>query len=41
LDRTVSTLNPKAYAEFLVLLDAPPRPNRRLRKSLHTPAPWE
>jgi uncharacterized protein (DUF1778 family) len=41
LDRTVVTLNPKAYAEFLVLLDAPPRPNRRLGKSLHTPAPWE
>jgi uncharacterized protein (DUF1778 family) len=41
LDRTIITLNPKAYAEFMARLDAPPRPNRRLRKSLHTPAPWE
>jgi len=41
LDRTVFPLNPKAYAEFLARLDAPPRPNRRLRKSLQTPAPWD
>lgn len=41
LDRTVLALNPKAYAEFLARLDAPPRPNKRLRKSLQTPAPWE
>jgi uncharacterized protein (DUF1778 family) len=41
LDRTVFTLNPKAYAEFVARLDAPPRPNKRLRKSLQTPAPWE
>jgi len=41
LDRTIVTLNPKAYAEFLARLDAPPQPNARLRKSLQTPAPWE
>ena len=41
LDRTIITLNGKAYAEFMALLDAPPRPNTRLRKSLQTPAPWE
>jgi uncharacterized protein (DUF1778 family) len=41
LDRTVFTLNPKAYAEFLARLDAPPNPNPRLRRSLETPAPWE
>jgi uncharacterized protein (DUF1778 family) len=41
LDRTVIPLNDKAYAAFVALLDAPPRPNERLRKSLRTPAVWE
>jgi uncharacterized protein (DUF1778 family) len=41
VDRTVVAVDPKAYAEFLTRLDAPPRPNPRLRRSLQTPAPWE
>jgi uncharacterized protein (DUF1778 family) len=41
LDRTVLTVSPKAYAEFLARLDAPPQPNERLRKTLRTLAPWE
>ena len=41
LDRTVLAINAKAYAEFLARLDAPPRPNVRLRRSLRTTAPWE
>lgn len=41
LERTVFVVNPKAYAEFLARLDAPPRPNARLRRSLQTTAPWE
>jgi uncharacterized protein (DUF1778 family) len=41
LDRTVFTVSSKAYAEFLARLDAPPRPNARLRRSLQTAAPWE
>jgi uncharacterized protein (DUF1778 family) len=41
LDRTVFAVDPKAYAEFVARLDAPPRPNTRLRRSLQTPAPWE
>ena len=41
LDRTVFVLDAKAYAEFLARLDAPPRPNDRLRRSLQTTAPWE
>jgi len=41
LDRTVFLVSPKAYAEFLARLDAPPQPNERLRRSLQTPAPWE
>ncbi len=41
LDRTVFAIGPKAYAEFLARLDAPPQPNDRLRRSLKTAAPWE
>ena len=41
LDRTVFNLNPKAYAEFIARLDAPPKPNVRLRRTMRTPAPWE
>lgn len=41
LDRTVFAVNAKAYAEFLTRLDAPPRPNARLRRSLQTTPPWE
>jgi uncharacterized protein (DUF1778 family) len=41
MDRTVFTVDPKAYAEFLARLDAPPRPNARLRRSLQTAAPWD
>jgi uncharacterized protein (DUF1778 family) len=41
LDRTVFTVSPKAYAEFLARLDAPPQPNERLRRTMQTPAPWE
>lgn len=41
LDRTVFVLDSKAYHEFLERLDAPPRPNARLRRTMQTPAPWE
>jgi uncharacterized protein (DUF1778 family) len=41
LDRTLFLVSPKAHAEFLARLTAPPRPNKRLRKALQTPAPWE
>jgi uncharacterized protein (DUF1778 family) len=41
LDRTVFSVDPKAYAEFVTRLDAPPAPNARLRRALQTPAPWE
>jgi uncharacterized protein (DUF1778 family) len=41
LDRTVLTVSPKAYAEFLARLDAAPQPNKRLQKTLRTLAPWE
>lgn len=41
LDRTVFTVSPKAYAEFLARLDAPPQPNERLRQTMRTSAPWD
>jgi uncharacterized protein (DUF1778 family) len=41
LDRTVIPISDKAHAAFVALLDAPPQPNERLRKSLQTPAPWD
>lgn len=41
LERTVFTVSPSAYSEFLARLDARPRPNARLRRSLETVAPWE
>ena len=41
LDQSKFTLSPKAYAEFLARLDAPPQPNERLRRALKTRAPWE
>lgn len=41
LDRTVFTLSPKAYAQFVARLDAPAQPNARLRKTMRTRASWE
>ena len=41
LDRTLVTVGPAAYRQFLARLDAPPKPNKRLLKSMRTPAPWE
>src|SRR2546426_9100595 len=41
LDRTIFVVSPTAYREFLARLDAPPRPNPRLRRSIRTPAPWD
>jgi len=41
LDRTIFTVSPKAYRQFLARLDAPPKPNTRLLRSMQTPPPWE
>jgi uncharacterized protein (DUF1778 family) len=41
LDRTVFTVSPEAYAEFLARLDAPLPSNERLRRTMRTRAPWE
>jgi uncharacterized protein (DUF1778 family) len=39
LDRTLFSVSPKAYAEFLDRLDAPPQPNERLRRTMQERAP--
>jgi uncharacterized protein (DUF1778 family) len=41
LDRTLFSVSPKAYAEFLDRLDAPARLNERLRRTMQPPAPWD
>jgi uncharacterized protein (DUF1778 family) len=41
LDRTVFALEARVFAEYLARLDGPPCPNKRLRRSLETPSPWE
>lgn len=40
-ERTLFVLDEKVYAEFLAALDAPPRPNDRLVRTMQTPAPWD
>ncbi len=41
LDRTVLVVSAKVYAEFVARLDAPPKPNARLRRTLQMSVPWE
>jgi uncharacterized protein (DUF1778 family) len=41
LDQRVFRLDPKAFARFRAMLDAPPGPNERLRRLMSAPAPWE
>jgi uncharacterized protein (DUF1778 family) len=41
LEHTIFWASPEAYVKFLTLLDAPPQPNERLRKTMETIAPWD
>ena len=41
LDRTVFLVDSKSYDDFLARLDASPKPNKRLKRSLGAKAPWE
>ena len=41
LDRTMITVTEDAYKKFLARLDARPKPNARLRKTMRAPAPWD
>jgi uncharacterized protein (DUF1778 family) len=36
----VLSVSVEAYAEFVRLLDAPPRSNDALRRTMNTPPPW-
>jgi uncharacterized protein (DUF1778 family) len=41
LKSTIVWANSDAYAEFLRLLEAPPAPNDRLRKTMEVVPPWD
>lgn len=41
LDRTMITVSPKAYGEFLARLDAPPAPSDRLLRTMRATPPWK
>lgn len=41
LDRTIFTVSPEIYAEYLARLDAPAAPNERLKRTMLTKAPWD
>lgn len=41
LDQALIVVSAKVYGKFLDRLDEPPRVNKRLRKTMQTPAPWE
>jgi uncharacterized protein (DUF1778 family) len=38
--RTALLVSPAAYRQFLARLDAPPKPNDRLRRTMRTVPPW-
>jgi uncharacterized protein (DUF1778 family) len=39
--RTLFSVDAETYAKFVAGLDAPPRPNRKLIRTMQTPAPWD
>lgn len=41
LDRTIFTVSPEIYAEYLARLDAAPQANERLARTMSTKAPWD
>ena len=40
LHRTIFVISPEAYSKFLALLDAPPKPNAALRRTMQAARPW-
>ena len=40
LDRTIFVVSPAVYSKFLAMLDAPPQPNARLRRTMQAAPPW-
>jgi uncharacterized protein (DUF1778 family) len=41
LDRTLLSVSPEVYAEFMARLDAPLQPNERLRRTMKSTSPWK
>lgn len=41
LDRALISVGPTAYAEFVKRLDAPAKPNARLRRTMKKTPPWK
>jgi uncharacterized protein (DUF1778 family) len=41
LDRTVFSVSPKAYAQFMKKLDAQPQPNDRLHRAMQAKGTWD
>jgi uncharacterized protein (DUF1778 family) len=41
LDRALISVSGSAYAEFLKRLDAPAKPNERLRRTMKATTPWK
>jgi uncharacterized protein (DUF1778 family) len=41
LNRTIFTVSPEVYEEYLARLDAPAKPNDRLKRTMTTKAPWD
>ncbi|MCZ7561865.1 MAG: DUF1778 domain-containing protein [Burkholderiaceae bacterium] len=39
-ERNLMDVDPQVYSEFLKRLDRPARPNERLRRTMHSKAPW-
>lgn len=40
LDRALLLVSPARFAKFLALLEAPAKPNSRLRRTMKTAPPW-
>lgn len=40
-ERTLFVADAESYAKFVAALDAPPKPNEKLRRTMQTPAPWD
>lgn len=41
LDRTLVQVDPDTFQRFHALLDAPPDPGERLKRTMQTRAPWD
>lgn len=40
LDRSLFVVSPEIYSKFLAMLDAPPKPNEDLRRTMQATPPW-